>query len=119
MITCNNENCREGKCKDGHCTDSNILACFARVIRPVFRQPDTPETIRQAEERTFNREEVFRGVRVGDLFDWLKDVPERAIVGYLIEDDVVEIHPYDDFYTYGHFCLASGAKSSKRSKKSV
>ena len=90
-----------------------------KMVFPDSYEPTTPATVEQAHRRAFNRKGYEYGGRIGDLYDWLRDIPEEAHIGLLIEDEVVEIRPYDDYYTYGYFCLASGASSSKRVKKNV
>ena len=57
MLTCDNNNCKEGKWKDGFCTDEHVLACYHR-IRPAakFYKPNTPGTVEQAKGRLSRRE---------------------------------------------------------------
>ena len=49
-------------------------------------------------------------ITVKALKKWLERLPEDTKLGYIIEDEVVEVHADRGL---GHFCLASGASHIK------
>ncbi len=54
-------------------------------------------------------------VTIKELKEWLGAFPEDTKLGYLIEDEVVELHIAQGL---GHFCLASGASHIKGKEQS-